>query len=282
MEPFSITKKFAFVAAVVGGAIAAFGGDAVIFFGALLGVISLFVLLAETFWTLHYTSRLGIKLRSSICVAMFFIFCTIFVVPLKNLYYKSDEDLRVSFRSGAEKPSELTINYLFSNLGKQAALVNSVGLFEIVSTDKMSNPPRNYELCDSNFETTLMVLQTGFMGRGAQVGGDSQRSSIYFPKESTIDGMPWLAKEPISIDSGKNKIVTSIFELEPNHTTKYNIIVMCPLIVTLNTAARGRTSICRGFLQTLTGANFISTKSNEQFKILPHYSGTRCELTGGR
>jgi len=94
------------------------------------------------------------------------------------------------------------------------------------------------------------------MGRGMQVG-DARRTALYFPGQSLIDGNQWSGQEPISIANGTNKIVSSQFELIQDHSKDFHIIVLCPLIVTLNAAGRSKTSVCRGISKALVGTGFV-------------------------
>ncbi len=280
VKTYPISTVAVAVAVIVQAIFSAMGGT-VNFLSALMWAAVLYVFVAERLWKLERLKARSIKAKVTACLAWLVVMIIAGFVPMKELYYRSDEDLRVSFRINTEGQNTLRVTYLFSNLGKQAALVNNIGLFEIVTTEAKGDAGKNYELCDANFETTLLVLlTTGFMGPGAQVGNDTKKSSIYSPKESSSDGSPWSAKEPLSIESGKNKIVSALFELQPNHIANYSVVALCPLIVTLNTAASGRTSICRGISKTVAGTGFVLAQSHEQFRILPHWAGTQCELSG--
>ncbi len=123
-------------------------------------------------------------------------------------------------------------------------------MFEIVTNNTRPDASENIELCNDDFEKTLLALQVGiFMGPGVQVGGDQHKSALYWPKQSTIEGAPWQASEPLSIEASKTIVVISKFDLEPSHVGSFNVIVLCPLIITIDNNNHPHTSVCKGVSQ---------------------------------
>lgn len=253
-------------------------GDTVNFLSALMWALVLFVVIAERFWKWGRVSSWTAKKRALACLAIFAVLAVSVFSPLKKLYNYSEEDLRVSVETGpSDTKNGIALKYYFRNGGKQSALVRNVGIFEIVTNNKQSEPSKNIELCNDDFEKTLLALQVGvFMGPGVQVGGDDHKSAIYWPKVSAIEGAPWQASEPLSIEAGKTKILISKFELEPSHVGNFNVIVLCPLIVTIDNNNHSHTSICKGFSQTKSGNGLVLSSTKEQFQILPYRRGTYC------
>ena len=81
------------------------------------------------------------------------------------------------------------------------------GLFEIVAKNKQKLPEKNIQLCNANYDKTLMALQvSNLMGPGVQIGEDEQKSSIYWPMISKSDGELLDFKDPLSISPEIQKL----------------------------------------------------------------------------
>jgi hypothetical protein len=190
-----------------------------------------------------------------------------------------DEDLRVSFQIRSQQPNHLDITYLFLNLGKQSALVNAIGLYEIVAKNKQDDPSKNISLCDSATPESLITLQMAIqiMGPGAQVGRETL-TALYVPETLSVDGTPSDLKVPVSIESGKTRAISAAFTIEPNHTKEHDVIVFCPLVGTLDIKNIGGSSICRAISITRTGNRYNQSSSTARFRVLPHSQGASCPL----
>jgi hypothetical protein len=190
----------------------------------------------------------------------------------------TDEDLLVSFQTALVKPDNLEVKYLLRNRGKQSALVNDVGLFEIVATKGFDDPQDNVRMCDDADAKTLTILRMGIMGQGAQVGDDSKRSGEYTAITLLVDGAPWEAKTPIPIESGKTRLITATFSINPDHAAHFNTRVFCPVIDAVDIRNIPGTTICRGMAQTFSSNEFTESRSMQQFRILPHSPGASCPV----
>ncbi len=195
-------------------------------------------------------------------------------------YRSSVEDLRASVQIASTGNDELNATYLFRNLGMQTALVSGVYLFEVVRKKGFDDPKDNVNFCDSVKPDTLLVLNTmaPIMGRGSQVGNDDQKSSQYHPISLLVDGTAWDRGAPIPIEGGKARTVSAKFTIEPSHTKDINILVLCPMISTMDIMNLGGTAICRGLAVTVTGNARFESRSTQQFRILPHPSGVACPI----
>jgi hypothetical protein len=221
--------------------------------------------------------------RICICICAVDIACFAggFAVLGKS-YYKSDEDLRFSFTFSTQGKVANTA-YLFSNVGKQSAQIYRIGLLEVVSNRKDAQPAIR-RLCDANFDNTLTALQGKLAQPGMQIGGDGERSAIYKPKKISVDGNEWSQEVPISVESGKNNTIHATFELLPEHANGFDTLAICPFVVTLDAAARRKASVCMGFAHTQFaqfGPIPVIYESHQQFRLLPHTAGTKCELGDG-
>jgi hypothetical protein len=198
------------------------------------------------------------------------------------------EDLRASFQIEGP-PTNLTVRYAFLNLGKQSALISTLGLFEIVGISPKTGPAKNIDLCDEVDAKTLMIVQ--FMGnifRGSQIGDAGLNSAIYRPKEITVDGVSWQTKDPIAIESGKTRTISATFNLEPDHAKGYDTLVVCPIVGSLDIKNLSGAAICKGSsistqLTSLLGTSTVSSTPVSRFAycrirslLLP---AQRCETT---
>jgi hypothetical protein len=190
----------------------------------------------------------------------------------------SEEDLRVSFFIEGGPPA-LSVRAEFSNVGKYGAIVTNLSLFEIVALHPKSDPQQNADLCNDVSPTILPIVQMApqIMGRGAQVGGDTRKSSLYAPESLTIDGRTLDPGSPIPIESGKIQIVSAKFALIPDHWKDFDTLVVCPMVSTRNMQGINGVAICKGasFSYKYTAGDKFSTQqfsSNnwEQHKLLPH------------
>jgi hypothetical protein len=194
----------------------------------------------------------------------------------------NNENLLVAFKFDSHAPNQVNVDYVLLNLGKQSALIQTVGLLEIVGIRPTDNP---IDLCDSITPMNLIIAQlgAGIMGRGAQVGDAGLRSSIYMPTELAIDGIPSQPQIPISIESTKTKIISAVFDLIANHTKDTDTLVFCPIISTLDIKNKEDPAICRGRSTQISltgslGSNWNTTTSTQQFRILPHTANPTCPV----
>jgi hypothetical protein len=283
VDRFPVTTSAGFVAGVIQAIIVALG-DAVSFFSALLWTCVLFIFVAEGVWNLGLLRHWNVERRILICAAIFLLFCGASYIPLESLYFSSDENLAVSFQyNNQENKNNIDVEYLFLNKGKDSVLVSGVGLFEIVASQSADDPRNNIALCNDSANSrilTSLLFMRRIMGNSAQMGGNTRRSAIYDPIQLTVDGAAWPANLPISIESGKNRIITARFFLESAHLKGFEVAAWCPLVATLDTRSRGGVSICKGvaFTRTGLGNSSITDTSHEQYRILPFDPAHTCPL----
>jgi hypothetical protein len=186
METFPITKTTLILAGII-QALFAVWGDALNFYTAVLWAMVLFIFVCECVWTIEYFRDWHLRRKALVCLGIFGAFCAIGYVPLKNLYFKSDDDLKVSFGFGGQPQNSLSVQFVFRNSGKQTALVKALALLEIAALSQREDPN---DFCDEVTPTELVTTQLApsIMGPGAQVGADGLRKSLYYPKQVILDG----------------------------------------------------------------------------------------------
>ena len=295
MDSYPITKVCGGIAVIVAAIFAALG-DTFLFPAALMWTALLCVALNEIFWTSKRVRKWRFKYKALGSVAIFLAIALGGWAPLKKLYYKSDEDLRLNFQFEFPEQDTAKIQYTFRNLGKQSAFVKDMRLVEIFGRRDNVEHQDSVALCDSENVRQKLLALTVTQGLGlpfGQIGGDDLRVGIYAPDKTTVDGE--LAKEPVPIESGKNKIVASSFKLNLDRRKSANFWVLCPVINTVDIAGHLATAICQGYSQTKM--NDHATKVQEppperfqfpqfaateflrhQFRILPQTAALACPV----
>jgi hypothetical protein len=195
------------------------------------------------------------------------------------------DDLRVSFEANFIGKDKIEVKYIFLNLGKQSNLIYSAQLFEISSIEeKAEKAENNFDLCDSVDSKLLRVVEgvnsiMKFMSIQGTVGQIKTNNYVYNPTKISVDGVEWKLNEPISVESGKTKIVSVEFAIDPHHSEKSGIVAFCPIVATQDTSGIVSSSLCRGVARTILSPSFTSvSRSLERFRILPHPNDVSCPV----
>jgi len=114
------------------------------------------------------------------------------------------------------------------------------------------------------------------MGKGSQIGGDSLRSAVYDANKIVVDGAQRQSNDPISVEAGRTRIVSAVFNVSPDHAKDFNVIALCPLVMSLDIKSRSGASICKGLAWTAMGDGSVTNISGEQFRILPYDPARTC------
>jgi hypothetical protein len=117
METFPITKT-ALIPATIVQAIFAVWGDAVNFYTVVVWAIVLFIFVCEFLLNIKYFGDWHLRRKALVCLVIFGALCAVGYVLLKNLYFKSDDDLKVSFGFGAQPQKFAQCAICFSKLGQ--------------------------------------------------------------------------------------------------------------------------------------------------------------------
>ena len=234
--------------------------------------VVLYLFVAERLWKLDRLKHWSIRGKVLICVAWFAVISGVIFLPLRKLYYYSDEDFRVSFEYEVPAPDNITIRYVFLNLGKQSALVNGVALFDLTGTSQLEDYIKYVDWCDEVPVTTLIFQQ--FMGNFIRFSTRAGAIGIVrHAKNIMIEGYSEAPKGPIAVESGKTRIITASFDI-PKSEKDTDARVLCPIISTRDLKNLESTAICKGasFSWSLT-PNSTTAKfanySGAQLRLLP-------------
>jgi pimeloyl-ACP methyl ester carboxylesterase len=208
----------------------------------------------------------------------------------KKAGHSADDDLRLNFYFDFGQQDALKISYIFRNLQAQSVFVRDFRLVELVGHNDDIENQDSVGLCTSEAaKQKLMILSVvhALPLPGGQalrlpfdrVGNDALTAAIYEPIQSTVDDMP--AKDPISIDGGKNKIVVVTFRPNRQHLKQTsNFFVFCPVLNTIDTSGRLASAMCQGFSQALINGGTATKEQGPpgQFRILPQTTALACPL----
>ena len=208
----------------------------------------------------------------------------------KKAHRSTDDDLRLNFYFDFSQPDVVKVSYIFRNLQTQSVLVRDFRLAELVGhSDDIENQDSVGLCIDEAAKQKLMMLSLlhALPLPGGQalrlpfdrVGNDALTAAIYEPIQSTVDDMP--AKDPISIDGGKNKIVVVTFKPNRQHLKETsNFFVFCPILSTIDTSGQLASAVCQGFSQALINGRTATKEQGPpgQFRILPQTTALACPL----
>jgi hypothetical protein len=200
------------------------------------------------------------------------------------------DDLRLNFHFDLHEPGVAKVSYIFRNLLTQTVLVQGFGLVELFGHSDDVESQNSLSLCNADkTKDQLLALNTmrnlplpgGTFLRlpFGIVGNQHQAASISDPSQISVDDIP--AKEPISIDGGKNKIVVMSFKLASHDWKRTaNFWVLCPFATAVDTTGHSASSVCPGYAETLVNNGIITKHEgpNAQFRILPLASAWACPI----
>ena len=193
MDSYPITKVCGGIAVIVAAIFAALG-DTFLFPAALMWTALLCVALNEIFWTSKRVRKWRFKYKALGSVAIFLAIALGGWAPLKKLYYKSDEDLRLNFQFEFPEQDTAKIQYTFRNLGKQSAFVKDMRLVEIFGRRDNVEHQDSVALCDSENVRQKLLALTVTQGLGlpfGQIGDDDLRVGYtYLIKRPSMGNWP--------------------------------------------------------------------------------------------
>jgi len=250
------------------------------------GATTLYLCRAELKWIYAKIRRQYVhhhKLPSDFWIVVFLVLIQVGAptyLIIQHVTAPGDEDLRASFQVEQAGPNQVRVTYIVLNFGKHPVLLNSVGLYEVVTSNKEADAARNIELCDTVSHINIMIAQFAptMMGKGAQVGSDTFRSSIYWPTEIKIDDIISTLKQPLPVEPEKTRFISALFDLSPDHQTGLNTLVLCPLVGALDEKNVGSVAVCQGVSRTISRGSFVQSSSHARFRILPHSTLPTCPM----
>jgi|SRR6516162_5769190 hypothetical protein len=246
----------------------------------LLGAFSLIVVITLAFQPWVYQERTPILALFVAVAALLWsganTFFTVFWHP---------EDLRVYLRF--PKPLQvgtntLEVNYFFTNMGNQAALIEDVAMDELWIN---STPPKigaEFYRCDD----------VGYLGNTRLTYADSLPEPLRKPSQLK-DGVLFAPAKPAKIyvdgaetksastivEAGKMKMISTTFETHVVPQGEYNSIVICPVIKFFDSKGQPVLAVCRGWQQSSEsggGIVFGPPAGGSPAKLLPVASAGSC------
>jgi hypothetical protein len=198
------------------------------------------------------------------------------------------EDLRVYLRF--PKPLQvgtntLEVNYFFTNMGNQAALIEDVAMDELWIN---STPPKigaEFYRCDD----------VGYLGNIRLTYAESLPESLRKQPSPLKDGVLFAAAKPAKIyvdgaetksasttvEAGKMKMISATFETDVVPRAEYNSVVICPVIKFFDSKGQPVLAVCRGWQQSSEiesggGMAFGPSAGGSPAKLLPVASAGSC------
>jgi hypothetical protein len=216
--------------------------------------------------------------RAGVCLVSVGLVLSVGIRSVLAQYHieTSHEDLRASFFIETRGENRFNIEYSFVNEGKHSASISSVGLTEVVESNRIDEPESNVNLCaNANSARLLITRLLGHLGL-ANLGSDGIKSQTYSPKELSVDGKPWQSDAPIAVEGGESRTISAIYEIDPTDPTKYNVMALCPVVEAYDDIGLGGTTVCKGMVLTRTEEKLSSVRSAERVRILPHARDVLC------
>jgi hypothetical protein len=224
------------------------------------------------------TARLGGRAKIGVCLVSATV---ILLIGLRSIFHQyhieaTHEDLRASFFIEMHEPSSFSIEYSFTNEGRQPAAINSIGLTAVMANNRTDEPVSNNNLCENANSAKLLVTQLlGRLGL-SQLTNENIKKEAYSPKEIMVDGGPWPPGAPITVEGGKSRTVSATYAIDPTDQGKYNVIALCPMVEAYDDIGMGGTAVCRGLVSTRTDTGLVSIRAAERVRILPRTRDVLC------
>jgi hypothetical protein len=188
------------------------------------------------------------------------------------------------------EPGILKVSYIFRNLRTQTVLVRGFGLVELFGHSDDIDNQNSLSLCNGELTNKRLLALNVMRGLPLPgglylrlpfnvIGDEHLSASIYDPTQIMVEDAQ--AKEPISIDGGKNKIVVSTFKLNSGHLKNTtNFWVLCPFVNAVDTTGHSASSVCPGYAHSIINNGITNKRDgpNEQFRILPLATQWACPV----
>jgi hypothetical protein len=220
------------------------------------------------------------------------------------------QDLRLYLRFPTPEQvgtDTLNVNYLFTNMGNQAVLIEDVGIYELWVNMNMKHSWSSVEklpLCKADDDIfdgpeywnsllnsvpalkgkRQMKFADGVMLGDINPGAGGMTISLYQPVDTYVDG----AEEKTSsatLEAGKMRVIATRFKTDPVPRDNYNTVVICPVIRYFDSRGHPQLAVCEGWQYTTLpggGRSEAWALGGSPAILLPIASGGSCRSEGKR
>jgi hypothetical protein len=195
-------------------------------------------------------------------------------------FFWHPQDLRVYFRFPAPAAqvgtNTLNVNYIMSNMGNQAVLIEDVGIYELWINSEHSTI-RGAEL---HFCEDTIVIRPESLAPGSRATLSTMKGvlvSLYQPVKTYIDGTEEKTSS-ISVEAGKMRVIATTFETDPVPRNDYNTAVICPVIRLFDSKGYPVLAVCEGWQSTRVPLGTITSSppNRPAARLLPISSAGAC------
>lgn len=167
-------------------------------------------------------------------------------------YFWKPDDLVVYFRFVEPQEigtNQVHLNYIFSNAGKTSVFIEDVSLVELFyhSNSSAWTIP-NLDACKNDgIETPSLIAARPSVIQSLPTFHPKEQwySMLYTPKSIFLGGVQSQFSS-VNIDAGEQRAISTVYEMSPVDWSKFNVVLLCPIIRLFNSSGQPSTVICDG------------------------------------
>jgi hypothetical protein len=200
-------------------------------------------------------------------------------------YFWKPDDLVAYFRfvnPGEIGTNQLHLNYIFSNAGKTPAFVEDVSITEVFyHSDAYSNTIPDMDICKRTYTPSFVASIPSNIQSKPIHFSEGWYAMFYRPKLVFVANTQSTFSS-ISIEADAQRAISTVYEMEAVDWSKFNVVLLCPVVRFFNSYGHPSTAICDGYqIDTLPmkngGPNGTRGTPAGLARLLPT-SGSNCHI----